>query len=110
MQELHCRPLFQAIPLNARVNPLCKKPIETGIEAVSFKDELHKKTKNKHDSLDLWSMIDEQNFKHKKPQEIINSDFLKFTKSKLLGILGISLMGLTLSLSVMKSFFPKDDD
>ncbi len=110
MQELHCRPLFQAIPLNARVESFCQQPSKTGLENEDLKNLLHKKTHREHDSTSLWPELTNQDTQKNSTEGNWNKDIYSFYNSKILGIIGVGLMGIMLTLSMVKSFFPKDDD
>jgi hypothetical protein len=104
MQELHCRPLFQADPLIERVEPICQKQSVKEFDNKNFETQIHKKNPN-HDSTKLWPEI-----KRDEVLELNNIDLFKSIKSKLdkkkmMIILGILTMGFVFILSVIKSFF-----
>jgi hypothetical protein len=106
MQELHCRPLFQVDSPFSRVDPSCQKVMNTEFDHHKFKHLLHKNPDSAHDSTELWPKKDTDSIKPKY-QDLFNGDFLKLSNSKFMGILGLSLMGAMIVLSVVKSFLPK---
>ena len=110
MQELHCRPLFQAIPLNERVESFCKNQSRNELVSEDIKNSLHKKTHREHDSTSLWPEFTNQDTQKNSSESNAHKDVFSFYNSKILGIIGVGLMGIMLTLSMVKSFFPKDDD
>jgi len=104
MQELHCRPLFQADPLMTRVESFCQKPIDSGFHSEEIKKLLHQKTNTQHDSSDLWPQTTQQETPVSIPEASFTKELLNFKNTKILGIFGVGLMGAMLLISIFKNF------
>jgi hypothetical protein len=104
MQELHCRPLFQADPLIKRVEPICQKQSVKEFDNDSFKTQIHKNNPS-HDSTELWPEIKRDEVPGLNNIDLFKSINSKLDKKKVMNILGIVSMGFVFILSVIKSFF-----
>lgn len=108
MQELHCRPLFQADPLGAREISSCRTVAQTRFEPDDpIKQELHRALSNhEHDSSQLWS----SNTKKNNNSQIDLNEYFKPEYIKFFGFIGMSIAGIVALASVIKSFWNNEQD
>ncbi|MEY3369425.1 MAG: hypothetical protein RLZZ361_95 [Cyanobacteriota bacterium] len=103
MQELHCRPLFQANSLLSRAEPSCQKLMDSEFDNHQLKHLLHKSLDKNHDSTELWPKNNTDSNKPKK-QDLFSSEIFKTGNFQILGIFGIGIMGMMLLISMASKF------
>jgi hypothetical protein len=109
MQELHCRPLFQADPLDQKAVKVCQEQYLNRLE--TKQENLNNDTKNlhkilpsqNHDSSNLWSLGPS---KHEiNTPSITYNKFFKPEYLQLFGFIGVGAAGMIMLIQFLKNTF-----